>query len=146
MKLLSKIVNILWISSLMAVIGCVILPENFVFAGNNTYILDIATDNISSTDNENIQVGDTNNLASPMGVADYQELEKTYPYDLNDPNNAKTTIEYDEVTGNYIMRTMIGDMEVTTPFVMSGEEYKAYSLRRDMADYWNNRNSEAMKS
>ena len=77
MKLLSKIVNILWISSLMAVIGCVILPENFVFAGNNTYILDIATDNISSTENENIQVGDTNNLASPMGVADYQELEKT---------------------------------------------------------------------
>lgn len=146
MKLLSKIVNILWISSLMAVIGCVILPENFVFAGNNTYILDIATDNISSTENENIQVGDTNNLASPMGVADYQELEKTYPYDLNDPNNAKTTIEYDEVTGNYIMRTMIGDMEVTTPFVMSGEEYKAYSLRRDMADYWKNRNSEAMKS
>ena len=102
----------------MAVIGCVILPENFVFAGNNTYILDIATDNISSTENENIQVGDTNNLASPMGVADYQELEKTYLYDLNDPNNAKTTIEYDEVTGNYIMRTMIGDMEVTTPFVM----------------------------
>ena len=146
MKLLSKIVNILWISSLMAVIGCVILPENFVFAGNNTYILDIATDNISSTDNENIQVGDTNNLASPMGVADYQELEKTYPYDLNDPNNAKTTIEYDEVTGNYIMRTMIGDMEVTTPFVMSGEEYKAYSLRRDMADYWKNRNSEAIQS
>ena len=55
----------------MAVIGCVILPENFVFAGNNTYILDIATDNINSTENENIQVGDTNNLASLMGVADY---------------------------------------------------------------------------
>ena len=41
---------------------------------------------------------------------------------------------------------MIGDMEVTIPFVMSGEEYKAYSLRRDMADYWKNRNSEAMKN
>ena len=76
MKLLSKIVNILWISSLMAVIGCVILPENFVFAGNNTYILDIATDNISSTENENIQVGDTNNLASPMGVADIKNSKR----------------------------------------------------------------------
>ena len=97
----------------------------------------ISSDTIDST---------ASNLASPAEIQDYQDLDKSYPYDLNDPKNTKTTIEYDDATGNYIMRTKVGDMEIATPFVMSGEEYRKYSMKRDMNDYWREKNREAMKN
>ena len=146
MNFLSKTSNILYISTLVAILTSAILPSDIMWANNGTStvymsaisdIQTIASDTIDST---------ASNLASPTEIQDYQDLDKSYPYDLNDPKNTKTTIEYDDATGNYIMRTKVGDMEIATPFVMSGEEYRKYSMKRDMNDYWREKNREAMKN
>ena len=43
-------------------------------------------------------------------------LQEDAPMDLKDPSNVETKIEYDTETGNYVVRTMMGDMEIATPF------------------------------
>lgn len=79
----------------------------------------------------------------PLEVQTYEELQQHYPLDLATPSNVKSEVEYDPNTGNYIFRTKVGDMEVATPFVMSDNEYKAYTLRNDMSSYFRTKNAEA---
>ena len=80
-------------------------------------------DAVASTDNLS-----EDNLygVKPMEAITYEDLQKEYPMDLQNPSNVNSVIEYDDATGNYILRTKVGDMEVTTPFVMSPEEYQRY--------------------
>ena len=56
--------------------------------------------------------------------------------DLKTPENIKTEVEYDMQTGMYILRTKMGDTEITTPYMMTAEEYKAYTERQLMHRYW----------
>ena len=146
MNFLSKTSNILYISTLVAILTSAILPSDIMWANNGTSVVYMSTiSDIHITPSDTID-STASNLASPAEIQDYQDLDKSYPYDLNDPKNTKTTIEYDDATGNYIMRTKVGDMEIATPFVMSGEEYRKYSMKRDMNDYWREKNREAMKN
>ena len=78
-----------------------------------------------------------------LEVQTYEDLQQKYPLDLSTPSNVKSQVEYDPATGNYIFRTKVGDMEVSTPFVMSDSEYKAYTLRNDMSYYFKTKNAEA---
>src|SRR5574344_1463968 len=78
-----------------------------------------------------------------LEVQTYEDLQQKYPLDLSTPTNVKSQVEYDPATGNYIFRTKVGDMEVSTPFVMSDSEYKAYTLRNDMSSYFKTKNAEA---
>ena len=78
-----------------------------------------------------------------LEVQTYEDLQQKYPLDLSTPSNVKSQVEYDPATGNYIFRTKVGDMEVSTPFVMSDSEYKAYTLRNDMSSYFKTKNAEA---
>ena len=45
-------------------------------------------------------------LGGQQSVVD--ALQEDAPMDLNDPSNVETKIEYDVVTGNYVVRTMMG--------------------------------------
>ncbi len=56
--------------------------------------------------------------------------------DLQDPENVTTTVEYQPATGYYILRTKVGDMEITTPYMMTEEEYRNYSQQQAMQRYW----------
>ncbi len=60
--------------------------------------------------------------------------------DLKDPENMKTDVEYDGENDTYIVRTKVGDEEFGTPFVFTSDEYKEYSLKQSMRDYWRDRN------
>ncbi len=75
---------------------------------------------------------------------DYQDLTEKNPIDLKDPENVKTEIEYDPVSGNYIVRTKIGDMEIASPFSLTADEYKEYTLQQNMQKYWQEKNSEKL--
>lgn len=70
------------------------------------------------------------------GIEGYQDLNKKAPMDAPLPDNVKTTIEYDTRTGNYVMRTLAGEMEITTPFMMTGDEYLKYSFQKENTEYW----------
>lgn len=144
--MLSKIVNTIGFVAILAVLATFFLPKQFAQAGGRVFA-EISAFAAQSQEADADTVGKSSEQrAKPLVISDYEELDQSYPYDLKDPQNVQTTVEYDHQTGNYIMRTKIGDMEVSTPFVMSGEEYRRYSLRRDMQRYWQQKNSDAMKN
>lgn len=72
-----------------------------------------------------------------IGVDNYDELNRVpSSLDLQDPENVNTTVEYDPLTGNYVVRTRIGDVEIATPYMMTENEYRAYSERQQMGQFW----------
>ncbi|MDR1880255.1 MAG: cell surface protein SprA [Tannerellaceae bacterium] len=77
---------------------------------------------------------------------DYEELLKQPPADLRDPENVKTAIEYDNRSGMYIVRTKVGDMEVSVPLSLTPEEYRDYSLRQSLHSYFRKKNDEEFQN
>ncbi|MDR2389056.1 MAG: cell surface protein SprA [Tannerellaceae bacterium] len=68
------------------------------------------------------------------------------PADLRDPENVKTSIEYDLRTGTYIIRTRIGDTEIGTPMMLTPEEYQKYTMRQSMRSYFRQKNEEEFRN
>lgn len=80
---------------------------------------------------------------SPTYPPDYESLAKQeFAADLATPSNVRTEAQYDAATGCYIIRTMIGDYEISTPFILTAEQYNNMELRKSMYKYFNRRNSE----
>lgn len=73
----------------------------------------------------------------------YNELTRKLPMDAPLPDNVKTTVEYDIRTGNYVVRTRVGDSEITTPFMLSDQEYARYSAMKEQSQYWQELNTKA---
>ncbi|MBQ2170548.1 MAG: cell surface protein SprA, partial [Paludibacteraceae bacterium] len=74
---------------------------------------------------------------APLLSEDYEQL--TAPQssmDLKQPDNIKTEVEYDLQTGMYVLRTKIGDTEIATPYMMTTDEYRAYTEKQLMHKYW----------
>lgn len=75
-------------------------------------------------------------------IENYEDLNAPAPtVDLQDPENISTEVEYDPASGNYIMHTRVGEMDITTPFAMSQSEYANYSARQAMQRYWHEKNN-----
>ncbi|MDE5827795.1 MAG: hypothetical protein K2H57_09510, partial [Duncaniella sp.] len=75
----------------------------------------------------------------------YEELmQQELAADLSTPSNIITTAEYDPALGCYIIRTKLGDYDITTPFYLSPEQYSRWQTRKQMQEYFNLRNSEAI--
>ena len=75
-------------------------------------------------------------------IETYEDLYKNSPADLKTPENVRSVFEYDPVTQCYVVRTKVGDMEVSTPFMLTPEEYKDYSLRKSIEAYYREKNKE----
>ena len=58
-----------------------------------------------------------------LGAQNYGELTSPKSsMDLQDPENVTTTVEYQPETGQYVIRTKIGDLDVATPYMLTQEE------------------------
>lgn len=75
-------------------------------------------------------------------ITNYEDLQTTSPADLKDPSNMQTTVEYDPRTKQYIFKTKVGDMEVSTPFTLTQGEYLDYSLKQFKSKYFKEKNKE----
>ena len=72
-----------------------------------------------------------------LGAQNYGELTQPHSsMDLNDPENITTTVEYQPESGTYIIRTRLGENEITTPYMLTQEEYNQYAERQIMHKYW----------
>jgi len=72
-----------------------------------------------------------------LGAQNYGELSAPKSsLDLQDPENITTTVEYQPESGRYIIRTKIGDTDITTPYMMTQDEYNHYAERQIMHRYW----------
>lgn len=55
-----------------------------------------------------------------LGAQNYGEFTRTNSsMDLQDPENVTTTVEYQPETGTYVLRTRIGDLDVSTPYLLT---------------------------
>ncbi len=66
----------------------------------------------------------------------YEQLNQKFPMDAPLPENVLSNIEYDLKTGNYVLKTKVGEMEITTPFSMNAKEYLNYSAKKEIQAYW----------
>jgi len=55
---------------------------------------------------------------------------------LNMPQATSTVVEYQPSTGCYVLHTRVGDTDITTPILMTAEEYKSYSEKQFIHTYW----------
>ncbi len=69
-------------------------------------------------------------------------MQERGPMDLKTPENIKTTTEYDIETGCYVIRTKLGDTDITTPFMLSSSQYNDWQMRQSMQEYYRMRNTE----
>lgn len=91
------------------------------------------------------QTNDTLSLHYPVQktvAKTADEWEQSSPVDLRTPENIKQVVEYDWLTDSYKFRTMLGDVEIGTPFTMSAQEYKSYTERNLMNSYFRAKNAE----
>ncbi len=65
--------------------------------------------------------------------------------DLKTPSNIKTEAEYDPLTGCYVVRTKLGDVDIATPFMLSASQYNNWQLRQSMQEYYRQRNAELVE-
>ena len=72
-----------------------------------------------------------------LGAQNYGELvQPTSSLDLRDPANVTTSVEYNPTTGCYTIRTKMGDTDITTPYLLTQDEYNKYAERQLMRKYW----------
>lgn len=71
----------------------------------------------------------------------YEDIGEKGAVDLRTPSNIESVIEYDIETGRYILRTRVGETDITTPFALSAEEYNDYSFRKSMEAYYREKNA-----
>ena len=73
--------------------------------------------------------------------ANYENLmEDQFAADLASPSNIRTVAEFDPETGYYVIRTKLGNADITTPFLLSEKQYSNWELRRQLQEYYQERN------
>ncbi|MFZ4457183.1 MAG: cell surface protein SprA [Bacteroidales bacterium] len=75
--------------------------------------------------------------------SDLKELTTDRPADLPNPKNVNTVVEYDPLTRNYVIRTKVGDMEISTPMLLTESEYMDYSFSNSLKKYYREKNAES---
>ncbi len=58
------------------------------------------------------------------------------PFDLKDPKDVEKNVEYDPVTGRYLITEKIGDDYFRMPTYMTFEEYMEYRRKQDIDNYF----------
>lgn len=81
---------------------------------------------------------------SPTVPSSYDELltNRKQAIDLKDPSNIKTEAVYDYETDTYVIHTKVGDRDITTPFIISADDYDNVEMRNSMMEYYRKKNTE----
>ena len=75
-------------------------------------------------------------------IETFDDLHTLPPADLKTPENVHTDFEYDAKTNCYVVRTKVGDMTVSTPFMLTADEYSDYTFKKSMQEYYRAKNAE----
>ena len=71
----------------------------------------------------------------------FDELSKASTIDLSTPTNIVVDVKYDPNNLNYYFTSRVGDVEISTPFSMSFDDYYDKTLKQSMKDYFKKKNS-----
>ncbi|MES2798593.1 MAG: cell surface protein SprA [Bacteroidota bacterium] len=64
---------------------------------------------------------------------------QTQSFDLGDPASLEQTIVYDPLTGKYVFRETLGDINFRNPSMMTLEEYLEYERQKSLRQNWKER-------
>ena len=73
---------------------------------------------------------------SPVIPNEYEDLTRSYPMDLANPQNLNPEFQFNPITDKYELKSKIGDLDIATPFTMSRDEYMDYSIRKSLESYF----------
>jgi len=77
----------------------------------------------------------------PTVPRSYEDLmSNELGYDLSTPSNITTTADFDPASGNYIVRTYLGGLQIGTPFMLTKLQYENWQLRLNMQRFYRERN------
>lgn len=85
---------------------------------------------------------DTPEVVLPFPIEEHYDptQNEEQNFDLGQPSNVNTTIEYDPETGTYIFTESIGEnIQVRPPSMMTLEEYLNYVQEKELESYWKER-------
>lgn len=86
---------------------------------------------------------DTTSLKTPFPFEEeqfpYTGDENADPLFLKIPSGIQSDVEYDPITGQYILRHKMGDLDYRPPTYMTLEEYREYDLQNSVDEYWKER-------
>ena len=67
----------------------------------------------------------------------------TQSFDLGDPSNVKSSVEYDPASGKYVFKEKIGDnINLRNPSMMTLDEYLKYQQQKELETYWKDKVTE----
>ena len=75
---------------------------------------------------------------------DREDLKIKNPIDLKTPDIFNSGFQYNPLTNRYELRSKIGDMDITTPYTLTPEEYYIYSLKKSNDSFYRNKYSEEL--
>ena len=75
---------------------------------------------------------------APWSVADLD----TIPLDLRMPRNIALQVDYDDTVNTYVVGQKMGGRYLTTPLLMSPDEYGQWSLKRRMGTFFRQKNAD----
>ena len=79
---------------------------------------------------------------APVLVADLDSSA----IDLKRPDNIRQTVEYDDSANVYYIGSKIGDTYLNAPILMTPEEYRRWSEKRAMHDFFRKKNTENVEN
>ena len=79
---------------------------------------------------------------APLFVADLDSSAT----DLRHPDNIRQTVEYDDSANVYFVGSKIGDSYLNAPILMTPDEYRRWSEKRAMRDFFRKKNTENVKN
>ncbi|MCP9612720.1 cell surface protein SprA [Coprobacter tertius] len=103
----------------------------------------VARQIIADSDSDSVKTVKSRFPVTKTSPETYDDLLKKSPADLKTPENVQTVVEYDPQTNSYVIHSKVGDYDIMTPFMLSADEYKDYSLQKSMQAYYQQKNAES---
>lgn len=128
---------ILWLTTLLFGAGLYSLNADFL-----AYTSSLPEVEIAGVPEDTVPKVETRFPVAKTIPEEYQDIVRQSPADLKTPDNVKTTVEYDIRTGTYVVRTKLGDADLTTPISLTPEEYQDYSFQKSVQAYYRQKNEE----
>lgn len=83
-------------------------------------------------------------LPFPIEQSNDPTQTKTQSFDIGNPDNVKSSVEYDPKTGKYVFSEKVGDnIDLNHSSMMTLDEYLEYQRQKELESYWKDKVTEA---
>ena len=114
--------------------------EAFAFNENDLYDIVTLERDVNELDSIGPETNDNINYESRL-IKNREDLFLKQPINLDSPSNIITYVRFDYLNNIYIFENIVGGKIVSTPIIMTPEEYRKFRRRDSQINYFRDRNS-----